>query len=100
LTSTGLLVFDALIISERSFDLGVQRSLFCPISGCVVECPFFPCDSTCEDNVGDCTYAGMRVAISFFIIFRVIGVIFNILLFHDKKSGIISERLTGFLGSK
>jgi hypothetical protein len=83
---------EGVIISFKSFDLGVLSTLFCPISGCQVLCNSFECGS-CDVNIGACTLAPMRVVIFFFVVLRIITMVFNILLWRDATTGTLSRKL-------
>lgn len=94
------MIFDAIFIFVRSIKLGIQRSLFCNVTGCLVKCPSFDCD--CEWNVGVCTFVGtfdqalrclryvtvsvlgMRALVSVFVLLRLFILVMNILFLMDK----------------
>jgi hypothetical protein len=81
---------EGVIISIKSYNLGILSTLFCPISGCQVLCNF-DCGS-CEVNVGVCTLTPMRVVIFFFVVLRIITMVLNILFWRDASSGVVSRK--------
>ena len=85
------LMLDGIIISIESDRFGALAGLFCPRSGCDFDCEF-ECPGVCDDNIGDCTYANMRVLIFFFVFVRLISVVLNYLLWRDPSTQVLANR--------